>query len=407
MFKGLKAEDFYAISQREMTPEGYLRAPNSTLARTGVQNYRAHELGLDSASGVDPMKLIRLHRPAEEVFNPESMASFENQAMTDNHPPEGVTSENWKDHAVGEARDIRREGRELKGTTIIKDKSAVDRALAGKVQLSNGYTFDLDLTPGTNENGEAYDGIQRNIRGNHIALVDSARCGSACRISDADPEHNKEIPMTTETLRRLIVDSIPIDVTDAVAAVIEKLQGTTRTAVKRALDAEANVTKLTTDHAAALAAKDAEIANLKKDVMTPAARDAMVADWAKLLNDAKALFPAIATDGKTCAVIRREVLTEITGKDSRVKALVDAVLTGKTIADASEDSLRSAINAVIAAKTGLDGNVVSLNAADTVLANALIGGGTQGTAAQDGKLTGRDAFVQRQRDAWRGDQAKK
>lgn len=175
--------DRIGLTTRTVTEEGYLIVP-SNLARTGVQEYRAFELGLD-ADGMDPMKVVRLHRPAEEVFNPDSMASFENKPVTLGHPDKPVTSDNWAELAKGDVRDVRRAGDLMTGKITVKSRSAIDAIEAGTVELSNGYTFKLDMTPGTAPDGQAYDAIQRNIRGNHVALVESARCGSVCRLGDA------------------------------------------------------------------------------------------------------------------------------------------------------------------------------------------------------------------------------
>lgn len=220
--KRLQAHDFVELSSREMTAEGYMVAKNCTLARTGVQTYRAYELGLD-ADGMDPMRVIRLHRPADEVFNPHSMASFESKPVTIEHPTEAVTAENWERLAKGEGRDVCRMGDMMCATLIIKSKDAIDAVQSGKNQLSNGYTFDLDMTPGTAANGQAYDGVQRNIRGNHIAIVDAARCGSACRIADSDTSTQGAKTMA-DALRKVIVDGIPLEVNDTAAAAIDKLQ---------------------------------------------------------------------------------------------------------------------------------------------------------------------------------------
>lgn len=46
-----------------------------------------------------------------------------------------------------------------------------------------GYFCDYELTPGT-FNGIHYDAVQRNIRGNHIALVEEGRMGSDVRVMD-------------------------------------------------------------------------------------------------------------------------------------------------------------------------------------------------------------------------------
>ena len=194
MIQTFNARDFMSIASRTSTEEGFLIAPSS-LARTGVQEYRAYELGLD-ADGIDPMRVIRLHRPAEEVFDQASMASFENKPITIEHPPVAVTADNWRDFAAGEVRDVGRFGDLLTGTLLVKSKDAIEAIQAGKVQLSNGYTFELDMTSGITADGQAYDGIQRKIRGNHVALVDSARCGSACRLGDAMPREQAPNSLT-------------------------------------------------------------------------------------------------------------------------------------------------------------------------------------------------------------------
>lgn len=417
MMKNLQAHDFMEMTSREMTAEGYMIAKNCTLARTGVQTYRAYELGLD-AEGMDPMRVIRLHRPAEEVFNPTSMASFESKPITIEHPKEAVTADNWADLAKGEARDVCRMGDMMCSTLLIKSKDAIDAVQSGKNQLSNGYTFDLDMTPGTTAQGQAYDGVQRNIRGNHIAIVDAARCGSACRIADSQPE-NQGVNTMAEALRKVIVDGIPVEVNDTAAAAIDKLQTQLKTAqdaltaatagkadvkvgelvitvVGDSKAAQAALDKLVADHAA-------EVETLKKDVITPEARDAMVADWAKLIGDAKRLVPNLVTDGKTCVQIRREVVSTLMGKDSTAKAVAEAVLAGKTVEAADADVVRMAFGALAASTKADDGG--SHHANDAV-ADALTGqhgdGGTQKPATQ--KLVGRDAMMARQANAWRGDQ---
>lgn len=407
--KTLKARDLMSISGRKITDEGYLVAPGS-LARTGVQQYLAYELGLD-ADGMDPMKVIRLHRPPEEVFNPESMASFENKPITIEHPSEAVTADNWKDLAKGEVRDVARSGELMAGTLIIKDREAIEALQAGKVQLSNGYTFELDMTSGITADGRAYDGIQRNIRGNHVALVDAARCGPACRIADSN--HNHGVKTMADAKRKVTVDGIPLEVEDTAAEVIGTLI-TQRNEARSALDAAQQALKAEVKigdkvlvisagadaiHAAladALAAKDIEIEILKKDVITPEARDAMVADWAKLIGDAKRLVPDLVTDGKTCVHIRREAVSALVAKDSTAKAVAEAVLAGKTVEAADADLVRATFNALAAAvKTEADD---ALSVSDAQVADALTGRDKIGEGKAE--LTGRDAFLNRQAQAW-------
>ena len=396
--KTYQGHDFMELTGREMTADGYMVAKNSTLARTGVQQYRAYELGLD-ADGMDPMRVIRLHRPAEEVFNPHSMSSFESKPITIEHPSEPVTSDNWADLAKGEARDISRSGEMMVATLIVKSKDAIDAIQSGKNQLSNGYTFDLDMTPGTSAQGQAYDGVQRNIRGNHIAIVDAARCGSACRI--ADSQLNEGVTTMADALRKVIVDGIPVEVNDTAAAAIDKLVQARDKALADVKTADAALVEANTKHAEALAAKDAELETVKKDVITPEARDALVADWAKLIGDAKRLVPELVTDGKTCLAIRREVIAALAGKDSTAKAVSDAVLGGKDVQTADAEVVRATFNA-LAASVKTEANDGKQQAADSALADALTNDAKEKPVTT--KLVGRDAMIERQANAWRGNQ---
>jgi hypothetical protein len=69
-------------SERTYTPEGFLIA-SAKLARSGIQPYRAVEFS--NGSG-DPMRILNIYRPPEEVFAPESLASYEGVPLTNDHP---------------------------------------------------------------------------------------------------------------------------------------------------------------------------------------------------------------------------------------------------------------------------------------------------------------------------------
>lgn len=391
--KTIQARDFMSLTSRQMTAEGYMVAPGN-LARTGVQDYRAYELGLD-ADGMDPMKVIRLHRPPEEVFDAASMASFEGKPITIEHPPVAVTSDNWSELAKGDVRNVARSGELMTGTLVIRSKDAIEAVQSGKAQLSNGYIFELDMTSGTTADGRAYDGIQRNIRGNHVALVDAARCGSACRIADSQP--NLEGRTMADAKRKVTVDGIPLEVEDTAAEVIDTLvkqRNEARDALTplKAKAAEADGLKVALDKA------QADIEALKKDVITPEARDAMVAEWAKLIGDAKRLVPDLATDGKTCLAIRREVIGTLVGKDATAKAVADAVLSGKALDSAEPEVVRATFNA-LAAAVKTEANDAEVSANDAAVADALTGAGKAATDSKT-ELTGREKFLARQSQAW-------
>lgn len=148
------------------------------ISRTGVQTYR-------NADGTER----REYRPDSEVFDPESMASFAMLPLTDEHPPGGeVTAENATELTVGLTGDtMRRDGAHLGSTIVVLDAKAVKKVEQGKRQLSCGYNCDIDETPGEAPDGTSYHVVQRNIRGNHVAMVDAGRAGTArFRIDRAD-----------------------------------------------------------------------------------------------------------------------------------------------------------------------------------------------------------------------------
>ena len=165
------------ISRRE--PEGYLLCLNVPVARTGTQEYLPEELGLPPGSSFIPV-----FRPEEEVFSPETMASFEGMPVTDDHPPEGVDVSNIRALQKGHAHNVRRGSGEesdlLLADLIITDPGLIERILEeGKREISCGYTYEL-----REENGQY---IQRKIRGNHVAVVDAGRAGPRVSIKDEQP----------------------------------------------------------------------------------------------------------------------------------------------------------------------------------------------------------------------------
>ena len=141
------------ISRRE--PEGYLLCLNVPVARTGTQEYLPEELNLPP--GPSP---VPVYRPEEEVFSPETVASFEGMPVTNDHPPDGVDIENIRRLQRGHAHNIRRgtgnESDLLLADLIITDPCLIGAILGGKREISCGYTYEL-----CEENGRY---VQRKIR---------------------------------------------------------------------------------------------------------------------------------------------------------------------------------------------------------------------------------------------------
>lgn len=154
---------------------GYLICENATLGSTGMQEYLASELNIE---GVPPMTKVRVYRPEEEVFKPESLASLENKAFTMFHPDENVTSLNDSELRKGTVYNVRREGNTIVGDIQVTDQDTINKMKYVKC-LSLGYDLDLESMEGE---PNAY--IARNIRYNHVALVPKGR-SKVAQINDA------------------------------------------------------------------------------------------------------------------------------------------------------------------------------------------------------------------------------
>ena len=201
------------ISRRE--PEGYLLCLNVPVARTGTQEYLPQELGLPGGG-----KMIRVGRPEEEVFAPETIASFEGMPVTNDHPPDGVDIGNIRSLQKGHAHDVRRGSGEesdlLLADLIITDPHLIDLILDGKREISCGYTYELH-----EENGQY---IQRKIRGNHVAVVDAGRAGPRVSIKDHkvnEPERRKNI--MKKSLSKILARMAKDGDIETVAEIIEEM----------------------------------------------------------------------------------------------------------------------------------------------------------------------------------------
>jgi hypothetical protein len=159
------------------TREGFLIARDVPIARTGTMEYSPDQVPVQPGD-TGP---ILIERSEEDVFDAEAMASFEGKPVTIDHPDDDVTPATWARLARGHAQNVRRGTGAASGyllaDLVITDAAAIALVRGGLREVSCGYDAGYEqIEPGK--------GRQRNIRGNHIALVSHGRCGPACRIND-------------------------------------------------------------------------------------------------------------------------------------------------------------------------------------------------------------------------------
>ena len=159
------------------TPEGFLICRDVPIARVGVQDYLGREIGQTER----PDEIFRVYRPADEVFSPAAVASFEGKPVTEDHPDEDVTSENYAQYIRGVVRDVRKGAGQYEGCLVadlvVHDGALVRAIQDGKREISCGYNC-LWVPTGD------HTLEQREIRGNHVAVVDKGRAGHGVAIHD-------------------------------------------------------------------------------------------------------------------------------------------------------------------------------------------------------------------------------
>ncbi|MEE9382854.1 MAG: DUF2213 domain-containing protein [Nannocystaceae bacterium] len=218
--------DIIPVSKRSKTAQGFLLVP-AAFSRAGIHDYRAKQIGITDR---DPDDIVKVYRPEDEVFSDASMASFGRVPVTNEHPRgDGVvTLDNVDSLSVGMSdEDVVREGDLMRGKLLITNRKAIADIEGGKTQLSNGYHTDIEIGAGTTPAGEHFDAIQRNILGNHIAIVARGRGGARVSIADKG-----------DGTVKLTLDGKEYEVDQAVADALRKSQKDTEAALKLATDAE-------------------------------------------------------------------------------------------------------------------------------------------------------------------------
>lgn len=160
--------DSIPLGETYFTPEGYL-IDHPILTRVGIFEYK------------NPDGSIRRElRLPEEVFAPESLASYKGKPVILTHEAGMIDSDNVQQEQIGTIlSEGTQDGDNVRAQIIIHDARKLDYGLR---ELSLGYSLDLEETPGEWQ-GQPYDVIQRNIRVNHLALVEKARAGDSARLN--------------------------------------------------------------------------------------------------------------------------------------------------------------------------------------------------------------------------------
>lgn len=173
------------MSARVADINGWYEVKGNPLSKVGVFPY----LGRSIPGAPDPDKVYMVYRPAEELADPECIASFKLLPWVDDHTMlgdqrEGLTPAEKKGIAGVIGEDVYFQNNTLFGNIKVFSEALKEQIENGKKELSCGYRCVYEQSAGV-WNGQPYDFIQRRIRGNHLALVDEGRMGPDVAVLDS------------------------------------------------------------------------------------------------------------------------------------------------------------------------------------------------------------------------------
>jgi len=173
------------MTNRTYDTNGWVEIKDNPISKAGVFPYSGRAIGAD-----EPDKIYMVYRPAEELNNQETIDSFKLLPWVDDHPnsvlgaeADGLPTADEKgiDGVIGE--NIAFKDDTLYANIKVFTDKLSKLISAGKKELSAGFRCVYEKASGVYK-GQAYDYVQRNIRGNHLALVEKGRMGPDVAVLD-------------------------------------------------------------------------------------------------------------------------------------------------------------------------------------------------------------------------------
>ena len=335
----MQFRDTLTLDAPRRTQDGFL-AVRARAARSGVYDYAGYEVDPKNEHGLRDAAVVKVLRDDATVFDERAARSFIGKPVTDDHPREAVTASNWRDHARGTVMGAIRDGDYLAFDLLLTDASAIAKVDAGKRELSNGYSSNLEFGDFTAPDGTRCQARQTSITGNHVALVDRGRAGSECAIKDGfavcEPLPSNILDSLTQESpvpKIVIVDGLSVDVANAdiAASTIATLIAARDAASTQVTDLTGKVSTLTAEGQT----KDAKIATLEQQVKDAKPTPAQLRDAGKAL---------LITADKAKAL-------GVTVSDEMDEAQIKAAVVSKHMGDAAKDWTADQIAASFAVLT--------------------------------------------------------
>ena len=376
-----------AISAR-ITDEGFIKG-EAVFTRSGVFPYR----GADG-------KMFNIYRPKEEVFSDSHLKSTQLIPFVNDHPAsKRVDINNAKNSTIGVTGETTKIVNDnlLVGSFLITDSKAVKHIADGeKVELSMGYQALICDEEGEFE-GIKYDKVQRDLKANHLALVDRGRAnvnfsGEQSRINlldsfdyimDNENNFSLNLDKKGDRMIKVMIDNIEYDAAPEVKNALSKEKSGNAILTQKITDSQIAYDSIKADLEKIKGERDVlndEVKQLKDSATDHTKLDELVKERAAILDNAE-------------KVLEKKEFSDASAKSNiEIKKAVVMKMRPKIVLDEKDDIY-------------IDGcyeTVVDL------MPKEKEGGNEKNNMADDDDGNGyknindaRDAMIKRNREAWK------
>lgn len=176
---------FDRVSVRTVDVDGRMHVAMTPISKAVVNPYYGREIPGCERLGLDSERVYQLLRHPDELA--KAAPTFNGIQLLRRHVAVNADDTQKMDVVGCLGNNAVFEPPYLKNSLTVWDSSAIAGIETGdQRELSSSYRYEADMTPGEYE-GVAYDGVMRNIVGNHVALVEEGRAGSDVLVGDSNP----------------------------------------------------------------------------------------------------------------------------------------------------------------------------------------------------------------------------
>lgn len=191
---------FDAASKRRFDENGFMHVESNHITKEQVVPYRGREIPGWEGLGLDPDKVYFGYRPAEELK--KAVGTFNGLPIMLMHHTVSADDPK-KEYQVGSmGTNAAWNAPYIDNGMTFTDAVGIEAVKNGSCrEISCAYQYDPDFTPGV-FNGVPYDFVMRNLRGNHVAIVEEGRAGPDVVVTDTSENLPKGVNQLMRTLKK-------------------------------------------------------------------------------------------------------------------------------------------------------------------------------------------------------------